>query len=88
MITKLYSVYDAAVGAYLTPFFARSHGEALRSFQDAINDPKTSLNAHPHDFSLFYVGTFNDGSADLAGLQNAEKLLSGTEALIRDISPK
>lgn len=85
MITKIYTVYDAAVGAFMTPFFARSHGEALRSFQDAINDPKSNLSRHLHDYSLFHIGDFDDGNADLNKPLAPEKLLSGTEALIKEV---
>lgn len=85
MILKIYTVHDSAVGAFMSPFFARSHGEALRSFQDAINDPKTNLNSHPHDYHLFYVGAFDDNAATLDMPSAPERLLSGTEALISDL---
>lgn len=85
MITKIYTVYDAAVGAFMPPFFARSHGEALRSFQDAINDEKNQLSKHLHDYCLFYVGDFDDGNADIVKPPAPERLLSGTEALIKTV---
>lgn len=84
MMLKIYTVHDAAVKAYLQPFFARSHGEALRSFTDAINDPKTSLNAHPHDYSLWHVADFDDNTATVVP-NPPERLLGGTEALISKI---
>lgn len=85
MNLKMYTVFDAAVGAYLQPFFARSHGEALRSFQDAVNNDKAPFNIHPHDFSLFYVGGFDDNSGAIEYPTAPERLLSGTEALIKEI---
>lgn len=88
MMLNLYSVHDAAVQAFLQPFFARSHGEALRSFQDACNDPKTAFHAHTNDYSLWFLGSFNDASGDLAATHPAaEKLLNGTEALIKEFNP-
>lgn len=61
---KIYSVYDAAVGAYMQPFFMRSKGEALRGWMDAVNDPKTQFHAHPKDFTLFEIAEYDedDGS--------------------------
>lgn len=61
MKMHIFSVYDSAVGAYLQPFFSRSMGEAIRSFQDAVNDPKTQFNSHTMDYTLFLLGSFDDG---------------------------
>lgn len=54
------AVFDSKVGAYATPFFARSKGEALRSFEDACRDEKLPFKSHPGDFSLYMVGEFDD----------------------------
>ncbi|QCQ84952.1 nonstructural protein [Blackfly microvirus SF02] len=58
----IFSVFDAAVNAYLQPFFVRSKGEAIRSFQDAVNDPKSQFNIHYTDYSLFLLGSYDDAS--------------------------
>jgi len=60
MKLKIFSVFDAPVGAYLQPFFCRSNGEAIRSFQDACNDGKTQFAQHPNDYTLFYLGEWDD----------------------------
>lgn len=57
----MFSVYDAAVGAYLQPFFCRSVGEAIRSFSEACNDPKTGFHKNASDYCLFHLGDFDDG---------------------------
>lgn len=88
MILKIYSVHDGAVGAFLQPFFARSNGEALRSFQDAINDEKHPFHAHVHDYHLLYLGTFDDGNGAVTPADPPERLLSGTEAIIKDLAPR
>ena len=46
------SVYDSAVGAYSPPIFAKSKGEAIRSFSDACNDSSTAMSKHPQDYIL------------------------------------
>lgn len=58
----VYTVLDKAVGAFLQPFFARSTGEALRSFGDAVNGQSGPFSNHPHDFTLYQLGDFDDGS--------------------------
>lgn len=60
MIMFAYSVKDNAVGAFLPIFFARSKGEAIRSFVSACSDDKHQFALHPHDYVLFGVGEFDD----------------------------
>lgn len=60
MIMRMYAVLDKAVSAFLPPFCMRSEGEAIRSFQDAVSREGTPFNAHKSDFSLCYIGTYDD----------------------------
>lgn len=60
MILKMFTVYDSKVEAYLSPFFMRSTGEAIRAFIESCNDPKTKFWAHPSDYTLFCIGSFDD----------------------------
>lgn len=81
MILKIYTVYDQAVQAFLQPFFARSHGEAIRNFTDAINDPKTTLHAHSADYSLWYSGSFDDANAVVTAESPPAQILAGVEVI-------
>lgn len=63
MIMQVFTVFDAAVGAYLQPFFCRSKGEATRSFGEACNDKSKPFFNHPLDFTLVYLGEWDDGGA-------------------------
>lgn len=56
------SVFDSKVGAYATPFFCRTKGEAIRSFTDACKDDKLPFKAHPADYRLIFLGEFDDNS--------------------------
>lgn len=60
MLQKMYAIYDQAVGAYLNPFFMRSRGEAVRSFGQAVSDPKSAFHSHPADYTLFEIGQYDD----------------------------
>nr|AVQ10215.1 DNA binding protein VP5 [Gokushovirinae environmental samples] len=72
------SVMDNAVAAFMQPFFAKSVGEARRSFRDAVGDPKMEFNKHPEDYHLYQFGTWDDiGRFDL--LAEPEKLASATD---------
>lgn len=65
MIMKLFCVFDAK-GAFYTPPFPEIREEtAIRKFSDSVNDPRPGNNwaSHPEDYSLFYVGEFDDSTA-------------------------
>lgn len=63
MKLEMLALYDAKVGAYMTPFFAQSVGAAVRSLSDLVNGPGDEApKLHPEDFSLFKFGTwFEEG---------------------------
>lgn len=62
MIMHVFSVYDAAVSAYLPPFFCRSRGEAVRSFTEACNNREHQFWKHAGDYHLFRLGEFDDAN--------------------------
>lgn len=66
MLLKVFTVYDSKVEAYVKPFFLRSRGEAIRTFTDAVNDPKCEFCLHPGDYTLFELGDFHQGSGSFA----------------------
>ena len=63
MIKKLVSVYDAKAETFAPPVAAVALGEAVRSFEDAVNDPQCPFNKHPEDYTLFHLGEFDDSAA-------------------------
>jgi len=68
MKLNVYAIRDQAVGAFNTPIFLRSHGEAIRSFADGVNNPGKDnlLNQHPEHYTLYWLGEYDDqyGSFD------------------------
>lgn len=62
MLLKMFCIYDAKVEAYMTPFFMRSKGEAIRGFTELVNDGKSNFAKYPADFTLFELGDWNDGA--------------------------
>lgn len=60
MIQGVFAVYDLKLRAYMTPFFMSNREVAVRAFATAVNEQGTQLHAHPSDFTLFQLGSFND----------------------------
>ncbi|WNK14324.1 MAG: nonstructural protein [Microvirus sp.] len=62
----VFSVLDAAAGAFLPPFFERSAGAAIRAFQSAVNDEKHTFFKNASDYSLYEIGSFDDADGAIA----------------------
>lgn len=60
------AVRDSAMQAFANPFFVPATAAAVRSFSDEVNRaaPDNPLYAHPEDFELHCLATFeeDDGS--------------------------
>lgn len=81
MIYKVLCVYDSKAEAYLRPFFARSTGEALRSFGDEVNsgNKDSAVCHHPEDFVLYELGTWDEARGAIAPYEKPKALNSGID---------
>lgn len=61
----VFSVYDEKACFFGGPFYAKTDGEAIRSFNAAVQDSGSSIGMFPSDFSLYRIGSFDDGSGAL-----------------------
>lgn len=77
----LYSIRDAAVGAFNDPFAAFADSEATRSFQNLVDNPETQLAKHPHDFALFRLGSINDQNGQLQPESQPEQICTGLDMI-------
>nr|QJB20120.1 MAG: nonstructural protein [Microvirus sp.] len=62
MELNVYSVLDLKTKAFTTPFYAKTRGEAIRSFTTAVNEGQKDNMWHkyPEDFALYEIGTWDD----------------------------
>lgn len=67
---QIFAVYDKKSVAYASPFYYPQKGQALRAFDDEVNNPQSPLNKHPEDFALFHIGTWNDTTGVITPLPN------------------
>lgn len=89
MILKAFAVFDCKALAYMTPWFCRTSGEALRLFKDIVNDGKSPWCLHPADYSLWYVGSFDDSDGHVMSPENSGKcqLVIEAIAVVEDVPP-
>jgi len=62
MTYKVYSVLDEKTAAFLQPFLARTRGEAIRMFQNTVNNGRDDnmFTKHSGDYTLFELGEWDD----------------------------
>lgn len=80
MKVSLYAIFDRASGIYDGPFPGQSDGQVVRGFTDMANNPEHNIGKHPEDYTLFKVGTWNDGTGEVEDIVS-EKLINGGEAV-------
>lgn len=81
---KIFSIHDSKAEAYLPPFYCRAEGEAIRNFQTAINTQDHAFNAHAADYTLFYLGDWDETSATFSLKKSIENLGNGMNYLDKD----
>lgn len=57
---RLYSIYDTKAEQFSPPQVYHNDMLALRAFEGIVNDDKMLIKKYPEDFSLYYIGNFND----------------------------
>jgi len=69
MKTKVFAIYDSKIKAFMQPFFMLHQGQAIRGFQQLIQDKKTNVGQYPADFTLMQIGEFDEESGRLESLE-------------------
>ena len=87
MKLKAYTIYDVASGVYMRPFFSQADGQATRGFKDIATDADHEVGKHPEDYTLYRIGTFNDGTGEIEGEQ-LTKLITGLQCVSMDRNPE
>lgn len=81
----IFTVYDKAAGAFLPPMFMRSKGEAIRSFQDAVNASDHQFHRHAEDYVLYHLGYWQDDTSAFVSEEHAPvRVVTGLEVLSKD----
>lgn len=65
MILNTYALLDTKAGFFGPPFFCQSHGEAMRVCMEAASDMRSTIARYPNDFTLYFIGQYDNTSAFL-----------------------
>lgn len=76
------SVRDSAADAFMNPFFVPTTGMAVRAFGDEVNKVGSPMNAHPADYELFEVGSFDEDSGKVVSV-DARSLARAADVIVK-----
>ncbi len=79
MIMIVCCVRDSAVNAFMQPFFVHAVGAAVRSFGDECVKEGSPFQAHPDDYALYELGTFDDAVGRVTMLPEPRQLARGQD---------
>lgn len=82
MKLQICGILDSAVGAYGAPLFFRTKQEAMRAFSMGVRSADSQWAKSPADYTLMFLGEFDDNSAEFFPVEAPIRLLSATEALV------
>lgn len=83
---KAFCAEDLKCGVFLPPFFCAHVGQALRQWEDLVNDQKTLMGRHPMDFRLVEIGSFDDSTGALVSIK--AHVVSGPGELVKGLVPE
>ncbi len=60
-----YAVYDNKAERYYSPMLFRSDLEALRVFNDCIEDPNHQFGKNPEDYSIWKIALWDEETGEI-----------------------
>jgi len=66
---KAFCPEDLKLNVFMAPFFMLHIGQALRVWEDQVNNPDSIIGKHPADFRLVQVGEFDDATGELTPMR-------------------
>lgn len=82
---RIYTVYDAKAEAYLLPYYAKTIGLAIRSFEAAVADPNHDFGKYREDYTLFELGFYDDEKAEFEMLEAPRPVMGALEVRLAEV---
>lgn len=80
MTTKtICAVRDRAIDSFGQPIYVHTNAQAARMFRDEINREGSEMGAHPEDFDLYEIGSYNEETAKLEALSTPRLISIGKD---------
>lgn len=81
---KIFSMYDVKAQTFIQPFAETSTIAALRGFEVAVNEGKSTFQRFPDDFCLMELAEFDQDTGALTPLTTPNNLGSARSVLKLD----
>lgn len=72
MKTNVYAIYDTKAAFYNKPFYQVNDQVLERTICDLLKDQQTDIARNAEDFIVFYLGTYDDHTAEFDLLPSPE----------------
>lgn len=79
MLMNAYVIFDSKAQMYNKPFYYVNNMTALRDAQQILASPDHEIAQNPGDYTLFKIGTYNDGTATFDLLETKEVICMFSE---------
>jgi len=76
MLRIVFAVKDRAIDSFLPPVAYVAEGQATREFKDEIEREGSPMRAHPDDYDLYRIGTFDDQTGKYTNEPEQPKLVT------------
>lgn len=82
---KIFTMFDGAAMTYSKPFFEVNENVARRQLQVLVNSGDNAVAKNPTDFTLFFIGEFDDEKAELLPAVSPLRIC-GAHELVQQVS--
>ena len=82
----LYAIYDRAAEFYMRVIQAQTDGLAIRIFNDEAVRADSEIAKHPHDYTLYKLGTFDDNNGEIKAVHTKLTDALTAQAAAREIN--
>ncbi|QCS36263.1 nonstructural protein [Capybara microvirus Cap1_SP_192] len=87
MLYQLYSVHDDVANLYFPPVCERNEVSAKRNFEVSMLTSNPQIpNFNKDDYSLYFVGSFDDEFGDVVSTPKPNLVLRGLDCVLRQHS--
>ena len=82
MKINLYTIYDSQAQRAINPFPRDNDNVAKRDFANSLVDPASPFSRNPSDYTLYYVGEWDDETMIIAPLTEPTRIINGKDTLL------